>query len=385
MRVYTDMAALCMLAARTEALKKLVFSRPVDGEITRATGVLRRIGGKVVLQIETLRSDHKATHENLPLTPETEELLAARIPRFGQVNLLTTGGDCECRHSKKGIAVLLGGDKLRARLERGAEAVEIAGNNKEKQYILTGNELFLKLLKISDANGRVFERRGAKFRQINRFLELIRDVLHALPDGRLRIVDLCCGKSYLSFAVYHYFANILGREVSMTGVDLKPDVIAYCQDVAQKCNFTGLEFLCGDVSAYQTDDTPHLVVSLHACDTATDLVLDKALVWEARVILSTPCCHHELNHTLNCPALDFLAGYSMLRQKFCDAATDALRLKLLESNGYDVAALELIDPDDTPKNVMLRALRRSDADADTKAKAKARAEYEAARAFLLGE
>ena len=384
MRVYTDMAALCMLAARTETLKKVVFSRPVDGEITRATGVLCRVGGQVVLQIETLHSDHKATHENLSLTRETEELLAARIPRFGQVNLLTSGGECECRHSKKGVAVLLGADKLRRRLETDAEAVHIGGNNKEKQYILTGKEPFLQLLKVSDTNGRVFDRRGAKFRQINRFLELIRDVQSALPEGRLRIVDLCCGKSYLSFAVYHYFAHILGREVSMTGVDLKSDVIDYCNDVAQKCGFSGLEFLCGDVATYESEERPQLVVSLHACDTATDLVLDKAMAWGARVILSTPCCHHELNHTLNCPALNFVAEHSMLRQKLCDAATDALRLKLLQANGYDVAALELIDPDDTPKNIMLRALRRTDADADTEAKRRARAEYEAARAFLLG-
>jgi len=383
-RVYTDMAALCMLAARTESLKKIVFSRPVDGEITRATGVLCRVGGRVVLQVETLHSDHKATHENLPLTRETEELLAARIPRFGQVNLLTSAGECECRHNKKGVAVLLGADKLRRHLTDGAKAVEIGGNNKEKQYILSGKEPFLQLLKVSDANGRVYDRRGAKFRQINRFLELIRDVVSALPEGRLRIVDLCCGKSYLSFAVYHYFANVLGREVSMTGVDLKRDVIDYCNDVAQKCGFSGLEFFAGDVAKYESSDKPDLVVSLHACDTATDLVLGKAMNWGARVILSTPCCHHELNHTLNCPALGFIADYSMLRQKLCDAATDALRLKLLEANGYEVAALELIDPDDTPKNIMLRAIRRADADADTAQKRRARAEYEAARTFLLG-
>ena len=383
MNTYAQMAALCLLAARTETLKKLVFSRPVDGDVVRAAGVLCRIGGKVVLQVETLHSDHKATHENLPLDRATENLLAARFAHFSQVNLLTSGGDAELRRTKKGVEVLLGADKLRRRLEdTSLETVEIGGNNKEKNRILTGAEPFLVRLGVSDKNGRVYDKKQAKFRQINRFLELIADVQHALPEKRIRILDLCCGKSYLSFAVYHYFANVLHYEVSMTGVDLKPDVIAYCGEVAEDLGFDGLEFLCGNVGAYVTDDKPDLVISLHACDTATDMVLERAVTLGAGVILSTPCCHHELNHTLNCPTLDFVARHSMLRQKLCDAATDAMRLLLLESKGYEVAALELIDPDDTPKNVMLRAILQAAPSAEKMERA-AR-EYRDVRAFLLG-
>ena len=385
MNTYAELASLCLLAARTETLKKLVFSRPIDGDITKASGILCRVGGNVVLQIETLHSDHKATHENLPLSRETENILAARFSRFSQVNLLTTGGDCEFRRTKKGTEILLGADKLRRRLSESAapEAVTIGGNDKEKKRILDGTEPFLAKLGVSDKNGRIYDKKQAKFRQINRFLELIADVLPALPEGRIRILDLCCGKSYLSFAVYHYFANILNREVSMTGVDLKPDVIDYCQDVAENLGFSGLEFLCGNVARYETDDKPDLVISLHACDTATDLVLERALSLGAKVILATPCCHHELNHKLNCPTMDFIARHSMLRQKFCDAATDALRLLWLEAHGYEVAALELIDPDDTPKNIMLRAIRRRTV--DSAALEFALAEYQATRRFLLGE
>ena len=385
MNTTAEFASLCLLAARTESLKKLVFSRPVDGDIVRAVGILCRIGGKVVIQIETLHSDHKATHENLPLTRETEDLIALRLGSFAQANLLTTGGESEYRRSKKGSEILLGADKLRRRLsDTTNDVVEIGGNNKEKKRILQGDEPFLQALGVSDRNGRIHDKKQPKFRQINRFLELIADVRTALPKGRIRILDLCCGKSYLSFAVYHYFANVLGQTVSMTGVDLKADVIEYCNEVAEKLGFTGLEFLCGDVGAYQTEDRPDLVISLHACDTATDLVLGKALDFGAKVILSTPCCHHELNHTLNCSTLGFIAQHSMLRQKLCDAATDALRLKWLEANGYEVCALELIDPDDTPKNVMLRAIRRADAGSGTEAEKKALAEYQAAKAFLLG-
>ncbi|MBR6728245.1 MAG: SAM-dependent methyltransferase [Clostridia bacterium] len=385
MNTTAEFASLCLLAARTETLKKLVFSRPVRGDIVRATGTLCYVGGKVVVQIETLHSDHKATHENLPLTRETEDLLAARCADFAQVNLLTAGGDCEYRRSKKGNDVLLGGDKLRRLLSGNAvKAVTIGGNNKEKKRILQGDEPFLQALGVCDKNGRIHDKKQPKFRQINRFLELISDVCDSLPKGRIRILDLCCGKSYLSFAVYHYFANVLGFSVSMTGVDLKSDVMDYCNEVAQDLGFEGLEFLCGDVGAYKTDDLPDLVISLHACDTATDLVLDRALTFGAKVILATPCCHHELNHTLNCPTLQFIGQHSMLRQKLCDAATDALRLKWLEAHGYEVAALELIDPDDTPKNIMLRAIRRADAGSGTAAEKKALAEYNAAKAFLLG-
>lgn len=381
----TELAALCLAAARSEVLKKLVFSLPLRAGIIRTTGTLRRVGGQVMLQLEALHTDNKATHENLPLTDETAAALAERFADFRQVNLITAAGDAEWRMSKRGNTVLLGADKLRRKLNSGdTTPVAVGGNNKEKKRILTGAEPFLALLGVADAKGRVFDKKQSKFRQINRFLELISDTLPHLPKGRIRILDLCCGKSYLSFAVYHYFSQILGYEVSMTGVDLKPDVIDYCGDVARRLGFSGLEFLCGDVGAYETERLPDLVISLHACDTATDLVLERALHFGAKVILSTPCCHHELNHALHCPPLAFIAEHSMLRQKLCDAATDALRLKLLESRGYEVAALELIDPDDTPKNIMLRAIRRPDAGKDTPAKAKALAEYTAARAFLLG-
>ena len=380
-----EFASLTLLAARASALKKAVLGTPKDPLVLRAVLTLRQIGKAPCLQVEAFYKDGKAKHQNITLDETGEAQLAEIVFGFSRANLLTTAGDAELKQSKKGTTVMLGADKLRRRLQRGdAEAVAIADNNKQKKHILSGHEPFLRLLDVADENGRVFDKKQSKFRQINRFLELVRDTLPHLPEKRIVIADLCCGKSYLSFAVYHYFASVLGFEVSMVGVDLKPDVIAHCNAVAEKLAFKGLSFVCGDVAAFEMSEAPHLVVSLHACDTATDLVLQKAMEWKARVILSTPCCHHELNHTLNCPTLAFIAEHAMLRQKLCDAATDAMRLKLLEANGYRVAALELIDPDDTPKNVMLRAIRRPDADKDTKAKANAMEEYRAAREFLLG-
>ena len=372
-------------SADKSTLKKAVFSKPSQTNISRAVATLRFVGQRSVIQIEYFTKDNKALHKNISLDDISfDTQLEDVISEFMQVNLLTCCGECEYRCSKSGNSTVIGGDKLLSAINSYVP-VEKAGkvlNNNQKDYILKGNEPFLKLLGICDQNGRIHDKRQAKFRQINRFLEHIRDVLKYLPEGDIRICDLCCGKSYLSFAVYHYFANVLNRKVSMTGVDLKEDVIEYCSDVAEKLGFDGLEFICGDITKYTTDVPPQLVISLHACDTATDIVLEKAAEWKADVILSTPCCHHELNHKLCCPELEFISKYSMLKQKLCDAATDAMRLKLLESKGYATDALELIDPDDTPKNIMLRAIKRKKS--DKRAESVAAEEYIQIRKFLMG-
>ncbi|MBE6596718.1 MAG: SAM-dependent methyltransferase [Ruminococcaceae bacterium] len=378
-----SLGELILLAAQKKALKKAVFSKPTDKTVLKMVITLRNIGSQETLQAEYFHTDNKAKHKNIPLAEAYDEFQTI-IPAFSQINLLTTAGDCEYKVSKSGKTVLLGKDNLLRALDEGShEKLETPKNNIEKKHILNGSEPFLKLLGISDANGRIYDKKQLKFRQINRFVEMIRDIEHNLPTGEIKICDLCCGKSYLSFAVYHYFANVLGYKVTMTGVDLKSDVVEYCNKVAGELGFSGLSFICRDINDYFTSPSPDLVVSLHACDTATDIVLAKAMEWEAKVILSTPCCHHELNHTLNCKELSFISEHSMLRQKFCDAATDALRLKLLEANGYKTAALELVE--DAPKNIMLRAIRINNFSPTSSAAKKAREEYDTARRFLLGK
>jgi SAM-dependent methyltransferase len=279
---------------------------------------------------------------------------------------------------------VVGENKIKNALTRGSyDKVAIEGNNKQKNYILSGNEDFLKKLGISDENGRIRDKKQSKYRQINKFLEHVEAVMPKLPQKSINVYDLCCGKSYLSFAVYHYLKNVLQMNVSMICIDLKPDVIEYCDTVAKRLGFDGMEFICGDIKAYNMTNHPDLVISLHACDIATDIVLDKASENNASVILSTPCCHHELNHKINCEKLEFITKHSMLRQKLCDAATDAMRLLKLESRGYEVSALELIDPDDTPKNIILKAIKRNRPDEAKLDKLKD--EYIRIREFLLGE
>ena len=380
-------SSLILLATKKNLLKKVVLSKPADKSIQRTVLTKRQISKKNALQAETFHKDNKATHKNLFLDELSAEALSSLLCEYKQINLITSVGECELRTSSSGKIALLNDKKLERALEEASNesTSEPISNNREKNRILDGSEPFLQLLGVSDENGRVFDKKQSKFKQINRFLEIIRDCEDKLPSDSIRICDLCCGKSYLSFAAYHYFANVRKMNVSMTGIDLKSDVIEDCSRIAEELSFDGLEFICQDINDYVTDKAPDLVISLHACDIATDIVLNKAAEWKTDVILSTPCCHHELNHSIDCPELDFITRHSMLRQKLCDAATDALRLLKLESHGYVTATIELIDPNETPKNVMLRAIRKKNFNENSKEAIQAKESYLKAKKFLCGE
>ena len=382
-----DFAAAIVFAAEKQAIKKAVFSKSNDKSILKTVLTLKSISGKLCLQAESFHTDNKAKHENIYMDENALPRLCSLIESYAQVNLITTAGECEYKFSKSGKITLIGVSNLVNKLNASSvEKAEIKGNNQEKNYIIKSDAQFLQYLGVSDKNGRVYDKKQSKYRQINKFVENVRDVYPHLPEsGELVVYDLCCGKSYLSFAVFHYLKNVMGREVKMYGVDLKADVIEYCNTVARDVGFDTLKFYCGDITKYECAEKPHLVISLHACDIATDIVLDKAIAEDAKVILSTPCCHHELNHTIKCKPLSFVTEHSMLRQKLCDAATDALRLKRLEANNYSCVAVELIDPEETPKNILLRAIKKPNTPANLKRAKAAEQEYEAAKRFLLGE
>lgn len=377
-------SALIVESAEKGLLKKAIFSKSKDKTIIKTVLSPKVISGKSALQAETFHKDNKATHQNFILCELSSSSLNEMCDSYMQINLICTAGECEYRLSGSGNSVILNEKKIRRAIDESKEtpSVSAESNDRKKNRILTGDEPFLKLLGVSDANGRVYDKKQSKFRQINRFLEIIRDTEDKLPKNEIRICDLCCGKSYLSFAAYHYFAVIKGMRVSMSGVDLKPDVVEHCSSVAKQLGFDGLEFICGDINDYSPDTLPSLVISLHACDIATDIVLQKAAEWKTDVILSTPCCHHELNHNINCEALSFITEHSMLRQKLCDAATDALRLCRLEAQGYSTSTIELIDPNETPKNVMLRAIKKKGFDPNSKEAKNAMQRYLDAKSFL---
>lgn len=364
------------------ALKKAIFSKPEQSDEIKTVITPRKLGEDFALQIETFSKDNKAYHRNIK--DKFREECIEIFYSHSQINIISEAGDCQYMKSKGGKESVLGDKKIKLALSSNSyDEASIEENNKKKNYILTGNEDFLKKLGISDENGRIRDKKQSKYRQINKFLEHVESVMPKLPKDSINVYDLCCGKSYLSFAVYHYLKNILNMNVKMTCIDLKPDVIEYCDSVAKRLGFDGMEFICGDIKAYDMQAHPDLVISLHACDIATDIVLNKASENNASVILSTPCCHHELNHKINCEELSFITKHSMLRQKLCDAATDAMRLLKLETEGYEVSALELIDPDDTPKNIILKAIKKAKADESKLDKLKD--EYAKIREFLLGE
>lgn len=215
-------------------------------------------------------------------------------------------------------------------------------------------------LGVQTKEGKIIHARYDKFKQINRFLEFIEDILPTLSKERaVRIIDFGCGKSYLTFAMYYYLHYLKGYDVEITGLDLKEDVIAHCNLLAQQYGYDKLRFLHGDIADYEGADQVDMVVTLHACDTATDYALEKAVKWNAKVILSVPCCQHEVNKQIHNEDLSAVLKYGIIKERMSALITDAIRAELLESQGYETNILEFIDMEQTPKNLLIRAVKRT--------------------------
>ena len=379
-----DFLELVALAFDSDAIKKLVFSRPADGEILKVSARLCAHRKNKFLSFEYSLPGNTVSQKNLMREPAIAEI-EALIKTYRQVNLLTPLGDAEYKVSKSGKSVLLG-DRLSNKLRGEAATFEssLESLDRKKNYLLSGSENFLIALGISDKNGRVHDKKQGKFRQINRFLEHIEGIYEKIAaDGEILIYDLCCGKSYLSFAVYYYLTAIKKRRVRILGVDLKRDVIDWCATLADRLGYCGMKFICDDIAALPTDSTPDIVISLHACDLATDIVINRAIELRAGVILSTPCCHRYLNDRINAEVLEFVTDYPHLKNKMCEAITDAIRLARLSAAGYKVSALELTDPENTPKNTLLRAVREENISRDVLALRKEK--YGTILRFVLGD
>ncbi len=308
---------------------------------------------------ETLYRGTQVFHSNYQREEMTERLCRYMENLFRQAQLGAVGEEATVLVSKKGAVNI----KRRRRPDgkTGQEQRELS-HNRAKQYILQEGQPadFLIGLGVQTADGRIAKARYDKFRQINRYLELIEDIMDKLPaDRTLRIVDFGCGKSYLTFAMYYYLHKLQHRDIHVTGLDLKEDVILHCRELAEKLHYDRLEFKQGDISSFQGADHVDMVVSLHACDKATDYALEKAVKWGAEVILAVPCCQHELNGQIHCSELQPILKYGVIRERMAALITDALRADLLEENGYDTQILEFIDMEHTPKNLMIRAVKAS--------------------------
>jgi SAM-dependent methyltransferase len=294
----------------------------------------------------------RTTDENLDAADTSRRLLALLGPEYRQG--LLHGPD-------RDLQVLAGGRTAKV-LERPATRpeAELAHDRRRRYLLPEGTPVpFLVELGVMTPAGAVRAARRDKFRQVNRFLELVEDVLPALPqDGALRVVDFGSGRSYLTFALHHLLTARHGRDVELLGLDLKADVVAECSALARRLGAEGLRFAVGDIASFDAPGGADLVVSLHACDTATDAALARAVEWEAEVILAVPCCQHELLPQLDSATLAPLLRHGILRERFAAEVTDAARAQLLGLAGYDVQLVEFVELEHTPKNVLIRATRR---------------------------
>lgn len=236
-------------------------------------------------------------------------------------------------------------------------------HNRSKNYLLCeGNPIpFLIALGVMDSQGKIYPKKYDKFRQINRYLEIITDLLPALTSEStslpFRIIDFGCGKSYLTFALYYYLVQQLQLPIEIIGLDLKQEVIDGCIALAKQLGYHHLSFVVGNAKDYQTSQPVDMVISLHACNTATDIAIAKAIAWQAKVIVAVPCCHQELMHQINNSSLQILLKHGILRERFAAMVTDAMRAQLLEIHGYKSDVVEFIDMEHTPKNILIRAVR----------------------------
>ena len=331
--------------------------------------------GKTVFQFE-YQYAQKVQHKNLA-APEAQALTRTLLMEtFRQGRFRMASGEFLVSVNGAG-ALTVKADKT---APKAAPAAVPLAHNRQKNYLLSEGVPvgFLVRLGVMNGAGGVVAAKRDKFKQINRFLEMVDDVAGSLPEsGPLRVVDFGCGKAYLTFALYYYLAVVQGRDVAMVGLDLKDDVVAFCAQTAAELGYGGLSFAVGDIDGYQLPGGDlDMVVTLHACDTATDDALAKAVQWGASVILSVPCCQHELFGQLQNDTLRPLLKHGILKERLTALVTDSVRASLLETAGYSVQILEFIALEHTAKNLLIRAVKRPGG-----APKPPSAEYEAFRDF----
>ena len=346
---------------RDRTFLRLVLSQPLsksDTAISKVTVRLIEVGGETKYQW-SVRSKSQELHDNLTADELIAQTKSVFGTNFGDAHLFTTEADLTIRWN-------YGKPQKIKRKPPSQQPAEGAGHNRQKQYLIPVGVPcpFLIEIGVMLPNGQVRPAMYHKFRQINRYLEFVEDILPQLPaSGPIHIVDFGCGKSYLTFALHHLLTTIHEREVSLVGLDVKSDVIEDCSRIAKSLNCAGLEFHIGRIESFTPSQHVHLAVSLHACDTATDDALAAAMRWETDAILAVPCCQHEVCQAIHRQTLPGLTEYGILKERFASLATDALRAQFLELHGYKTQVLEFIETEHTPKNLLIRAVRRSEGSA----------------------
>ena len=349
-----------------EQLNQIVLSNPVAKDLLQKVKVRPMlIKGALVFQAEEFTKT-QAFHKNLNAGELKAYLTEQLSGVFKQAEVLSELGSATVLVSKKGTTTVKVRKHAPAKIQAAKTETQISEelreklqHNRQKRYVIPEGHAvpFLVDLGVQTQDGKIVKSRYDKFRQINRFLEFIEDILPKLDKTRENvIIDFGCGKSYLTFAMYYYLHEMKGYPIRVIGLDLKKDVIRHCGKLAEHYGYDKLQFYHGDIASYEGVDHVDMVVTLHACDTATDYALEKAVRWGAKVILSVPCCQHELNKQMKNDLLEPVLHYGLIKERMAALYTDALRAELLEPQGYRTQILEFIDMEHTPKNILLRAV-----------------------------
>lgn len=354
-----------LIREREEAIEKVfgadaykcVISNPISGTEYRKIE-MNRMNGLWYLEKYT---EKQVFHEKKDDREAKFFLCEVFGDSFKNMNIWTEEYEHTLRLSKKG-KLMTGKQRVQ---KQQAPKVKV-GHNREKNYILPQGTKIEPLIDMGvfTKEGKVVNSMYDKYRQINRFIEIVDDEVKNLPDKKLTIIDFGCGKSYLTFILYYYFTEIKKAEVEMIGLDLKADVIEKCNQTAKKYGYDGLHFEVGDIGKYQNSGDIDVVISLHACDTATDYALFNAISWKAKMIFSVPCCQHEINNQIKSETFSLLTRYGIVKERFSALLTDSIRCNLLEVCGYRTQMVEFVAFEHTPKNIMIRAVRKGKGSSD---------------------
>ena len=331
---------------------KIVCSQSSGGEyIYKRVEITKKVlKARHMYQIERF-TDKQAFHENIEVE-NLESSLIELMEHFRQLNSFGLSLEYEVKISKKGKLL------INKRNVTGKE-ITLEKNNKTKKYILEEGMIVPPLIELGvfTTEGKVVNSMYDKFKQINRFVEMVEDVLKNYSGDTLNIIDFGCGKSYLTFILYYYIVEIRKMKTNIIGLDLKSDVINKCNNIAEKFGYEDLHFELGDINGYETTMPVDMVITLHACDTATDYALYNAIKWDAKIILSVPCCQHETNQQIHTDNLGLLTKYGIVKERVAALMTDAIRANALESMGYKTNLLEFIDISHSPKNILIRGVK----------------------------
>lgn len=336
-----------------ERLVQIILSNPRTKDGSKKIQIRPMLlKGQLIFQASEYKNN-QVFHHNLT-GEEVPAFVGQWMEQMRQLELEHQQGKVHALVSKKGKVT------VKTSKNQCVEKKVDLSHNRSKKYILNPEVKvpFLVDLGVQTKEGKIVNSRYDKFRQINRFLEFIEDILPALPkDREVVILDFGCGKSYLTFAMYYYLHELKKYDIRIVGLDLKQDVIAHCNELKDRYGYEKLTFLAGDIADYEGVSQVDMVVTLHACDTATDYALDKAVRWGAKVILSVPCCQHEVNGQIANDLLAPALKYGLIKERMSALLTDAIRANLLEEAGYQVQILEFIDMEHTPKNILIRGVK----------------------------